>query len=207
MGREVKSVNWEIIKGCERLTHGCDSCPSYWYYKKNGLDYSVKVVMDNLSIPELEETPTKYLVAHGSDLFHESVSVDNLKIIFNVMNNASHHTFEIATKRIERASCISSEFEWSDNIHLGVAVESGKYRWRLDYLRDIPAKYRFLSMCPMLGSFDNANLSSIDYVGIVEETWGMKRPMDMKWAEGLISQCEKQGVAHTLHKSYTWEPN
>ena len=203
----MKRVNWEIVKGCERLTHGCDSCPSYWYYQKHGLDYSVKVAMENLSVPELEETPTKYLVAHGSDLFHESVSVNHLKIIFQAMNNASHHIFEIATKRIERAACVSKSLEWSDNIHLGVAVESGRYRWRLDYLRDIPAKYRFLSVCPMLGPFPNANLSGIDYVGIVEETWGMKRPMDMKWAEELIYQCDEQGVAHTLNESYAWEPN
>jgi|TARA_R110000796_G_scaffold10937_5_gene36622 protein gp37 len=163
--------------------------------------------MDKLEVPELEVIPTKYLVAHGSDLFHESVSVNNLKIIFKTMNNARHHIFEITTKRIERAACIANEFEWSDNIHLGVAVESGRYRWRLDYLRDIPAKYRFVSACPMLGSFPNANLNAIDYVGIVEETWGMKRPMDIEWAEDLIRQCDEQGVAHTLNESYTWEAN
>ena len=203
----MKSVNWKIVKGCERLTHGCDSCPSYWYHKKNGLDYSVSVDMDALELPGLEVIPRKYLVAHGSDLFHESVSVNNLKIIFKTMNNLRHHTFEITTKRIERAACIANEFEWTDNIHLGVGVESGRYRWRLDYLRDIPAKYRFVSACPMLGPFPNANLSGIDYVGIVEETWGMKRPMDIVWAEELILQCDQQSVAHTLNESYAWEPN
>ena len=200
-------VNWEIIKGCERLTHGCDSCPSYWYHKKNGLDYSVRVEMRNLGIPGSDTSPKIYLVAHGSDLFHESVSVNNLKVIFSAMNNASQHIFEITTKRIERASCLFSEFEWSDNIRMGVAVESGRYRWRLDYLRDIPAKYRFVSLCPMLGPFTNANLSSIDYLGIVEETWGGRRPMDIEWAEDLIRQCDEQGVQHTMNESYAWETN
>ena len=200
-------VNWEIIKGCERLTHGCDSCPSYWYHKKNGLDYSVRVEMRNLGIPGSDTSPKIYLVAHGSDLFHESVSVNNLKIIFSAMNNASQHIFEITTKRIERAACLFDEFEWSDNIRMGVAVESGRYRWRLDYLRDIPAKYRFVSVCPMLGPFTNANLSSIDYLGIVEETWGCRRPMDIEWAEDLIRQCDEQDVQHTMNESYAWETN
>ena len=203
----MKTVNWEIVTGCERLTHGCDSCPSYWYYEKHGLDYSVKVDISQLSVPGLEKTPTKYLVAHGSDLFHESVPVETLKAIFATMKKESHHLFEITTKRIERAACVADELEWPDNIHLGVAIESGRYRWRIDYLRDIPAKYRFLSVCPMLGPFPNVNLSAIDYVGIVKETWGMKRPMDIKWAEELMFQCDEQGVQHTLNEVYTWEPS
>ena len=199
--------NWEIVKGCERLTSGCDSCPSYWYHKTNKLDYTVKTQMQNLYIPTNDVFPKMYSVAHGSDLFHESVAVDDLKKIFKVMNNAGHHDFEIVTKRIERASCVADQLEWSNNIRLGVALEAGEYRWRVDYLRNIPARYRFISACPILDAFPQMDLSDINYVGIVEETWGLKRPVKNEWVEDLKEQCETQGVDYTLNESYAWGSN
>jgi protein gp37 len=199
--------NWEIVKGCERLTAGCDSCPSYWHYYQNGLDYTVKTQMQNLDIPKNDLFTKVYSVAHGSDLFHESVSVDDLKKIFQVMNNTRHHCFEIVTKRIERASCVASELEFSENIWLGVALESGEYRWRVDYLKKIPAKYKFISACPILGAFPQMDLSGINQVGVVEETWGFKRSMRNEWVEDLKEQCKEQEVEFTVNDSYLWEAN
>ena len=138
--------NWEIVTGCERLTPGCDSCPSYWHYEANGLDYTCNPQMHNLEIPSHEPFSKIYSVALGSDLFHESVGHDDLKRIFISMNNARHHCFEIVTKRIERAYCVSKELEWTENIWLGVALESGLYRWRVDYLRGIPAKHNIFQL-------------------------------------------------------------
>ncbi len=199
--------NWEIVTGCERLTPGCDSCPSYWHYLENGMDYTVKTQMQNLAVPANDPFTKIYSVAHGSDLFHESVTIDELKEIFKVMNNTHHHCFEIATKRIERASCVAKYLEWSDNISLGVAMESGEYRWRLDYIRKIPAKYKFISACPILGAFPQVDLSGINQVGVVEETWGFKRPMKDEWVEDLKKQCEEQKVDFTMNDSYIWEPS
>lgn len=199
--------NWEIVTGCERLTPGCDSCPSYWHYLENEMDYTVKVQMQNLDIPGYDLLTKVYSVAHGSDLFHESVSIDDLRKIFKVMNNARHHCFEIVTKRIERASCVAKHLEWSGNIFLGVAVESGEYCWRLDCLRKIPAEYRFVSACPMLGPFPKIDLSGIDQVGVVEETWGLKRPMRSEWVDDLKKQCEEQNVDFTVNNPYLWGTN
>ena len=101
--------SWEIVTGCERLTPGCDSCPSYWHYEAKGLDYTCTPQMHNLEIPSYDPFSKIYCVALGSDLFHESVSLDDLKQIFTSMNNSRHHCFEILTKRIERAYCVSQE--------------------------------------------------------------------------------------------------
>jgi len=199
--------NWEIVKGCERLTPGCDSCPSYWHYYQNGMDYTVKTQMQNLDVPTNDLFTKIYSVAHGSDLFHESVSIDDLKRIFKVMNNTRHHCFEIVTKRIERASCVADQLEWTDNIYLGVAIESGEYRWRVDYLKKIPAQYKFISACPILGAFPQMDLSGINHVGVVEESWGFKRSMRNEWAEDLKEQCEEQEVEFTVNDSYLWEAN
>lgn len=199
--------NWEIVTGCERLTAGCDSCPSYWHYKKHGMDYTVKEQMQNLTQPSESVIPKIYSVAFGSDLFHESVSLRNLKRIFSEMNKARHHSFEILTKRIERACCLSSEFDWSPNIFMGVSVESGEYGWRIDYLKKIPAHYKYVSISPILGAFPDMDLSGINLVGVVEETWGFGRKAKREWVEDIERQCVRQNVEFSLNDNYLWESN
>jgi protein gp37 len=196
--------NWEIVKGCERLTSGCDSCPSYWDSQENGWDYTCTPQMQNLSIPQDDQFTKMYTVALGSDLFHESVPLSDLKKIFKVMNNSQHHYFEIVTKRIERAYCVSKKLEWTQNILLGVALESGEYRFRVDFLRKIPAFYKYISACPILGEFPNIDLTGINGVSVGEETYGLKRPMEKKWLKDLKKQCEEQGVSFSLSESYLW---
>ena len=93
---------WNIITGCERLTPGCDNCPTYWEYKKKGWDYTPIFHSEALRIPLENKVPTAYMVAVGSDLFHESVGLKNLRSVFYVMTEAKWHHFEIVTKRIER---------------------------------------------------------------------------------------------------------
>jgi protein gp37 len=199
--------NWEIVKGCELLTEGCDSCPSYWYYKKAGLDYTVTTHLKNLSVPLDDQFTKIYSVALGSDVFHESVTSKELGLIFNTMNRARHHMFEITTKRIERAYCVSKHFNWSENIWLGVSVESSEYQWRIDYLRKSPAKFKFLSVTPMLGELKNVNLKGINQVSVAQETWGLKRPMEKKWVESLEQQCKEQKVEFVMNEFQLWEPN
>jgi protein gp37 len=145
-----------------------------------------------------------YTVALGSDLFHESVPLSDLKKIFKVMNNSQHHYFEIVTKRIERAYCVSKKLEWTQNILLGVALESGEYRFRVDFLRKIPVFYKYISACPILGEFPNIDLTGINGVSVGEETYGLKRPMEKKWLKDLKKQCEEQGVSFSLSESYLW---
>jgi protein gp37 len=199
--------NWEIVKGCERLTEGCDSCPSYWYYKKAGLDYTATPYLKNLSVPSDDQFTKIYSVALGSDLFHESVNSQILGLIFKQMNKVRHHMFEITTKRIERAYCVSKHFEWSDNIWLGVSVESSEYQWRIDYLRKTPANFKFVSVCPMLGELKNVNLEGINQVSVAQETWGLKRPMEKKWVESLEQQCKEQKVDFVMNEFQLWEAN
>lgn len=191
-GLRVK--NWDIVTGCERLTEGCDSCPSYWEYLRDGRDYSATFHPGKLSDPIKEKQPHRYLVALGSDLFHESVSIENLESIFEVMNKCHHHFFEITTKRIERCYTATKDFNWSKNISLGVSVESGEYKWRINYLRKTKANIKVVSMVPLLGAMGKLRLDGIAMVGVQPETWGLKRKMEEKWVDRIKNECRDQGV-------------
>jgi protein gp37 len=200
--------NWEIVKGCEQLTEGCNSCPSYAHYAEHGLDYTASPFLQNLGVPTDDQFSKIYTVALGSDLFHESVSIPVLQLIFDTLNRARHHCFEITTKRIERAYCVSKELQWTENIWLGTSVESGEYLWRMDYLNKIPANYKIISACPILGAFpSNMDLSGIDQFSVIEETWGLKRPAKQNWIDDIERQCKDQEVEFNMSGFQLWRAN
>jgi protein gp37 len=189
-------LNWPVVTGCARVSDGCNSCPSYWEYKRLGKSYNPVEHPEVLNIPLENPNPSHYEVAFGSDLFHVDVELAFQKKVFALMNEAHWHTFSVGTKRIGRALIHSSMFTWSDNIICTVPVESGQYEWRIDLLRHMPAKKKVISIVPILGPFSSdLDLSGIDAVGVKEETWGYRRPADPKWAEDIHRQCLAQKVA------------
>ena len=198
--------NWPIVTGCERLTPGCDNCPSYWEYEAKGWDYHPQFHEEQLLVPITNPDPTNFLVAAGSDLFHEAIRYSYIEKVFNLMNDARWHTFEIITKRAERLACIANALKWSENIKLGVVVESAEYKWRMEYLRDSPAKFKALQIGPILGPMGELDLTGIDKVGVINEHWGKARPADPQWIDDVKRQCAEQGVEFTdQHYLYTPE--
>jgi len=191
-GLRVK--NWQIVSGCERLTEGCDSCPSFWEYLADDRDYSAKFHKERLVEPLRENKPHRYVVALGSDMFHESVSIENLESIFEVIRQCPHHFFELTTKRIERCYTATKEIEWPENCSLGVSIETGEYKWRLNFLKKVAVKFKLISMVPLLGPMGEINLDGIAMVGVQAETWGLCRDMKPEWIGEIKSQCKTQGV-------------
>ena len=191
----MRHENWMIVSGCERLSPGCDNCPSYWEYKKQGLDYHPMELEGNLLNPLLNKVPTNYTVAIGSDLFHEAIRISFIKDVFKIMNKITWHSFELVTKRAERMEYLSStDLKWSDNMTAGVSVEEARYAWRIDCLRNVKAN-RLVSFGPMTGPMGKLNLDGIDVAGVVTEHWGPNpRIMKKEWVEDINIQCRKQGV-------------
>ena len=194
----MKIVPWEVVIGCERISPGCDNCPTYWEFKKEGWDYHPSAQLINLREPLRKDEPTCFIVASGSDLFHESINIEFIQTVFEIMKDAEPlgHQFEVITKRAERMEMVSNRFlEWPDNAIAGVAVEESRYKWRIDCLRNIKAR-RFVSFGPLTGRIGKVNLQGIEVAGAVPETWGSHpRPTDPKWIDEIELQCKKQGVA------------
>ena len=79
---------------------------------------------------------------------------------------------------------------WPDNVWLGVSVESGKQSDRIDHLRDIPAKVRFL-LEPLLGPLDDIDLREIDWVIAGGESGPRYRPMEIGRGRGNRLRCRR----------------
>jgi protein gp37 len=131
-----------------------------------------------------------------SDVFHAHFSADMIGQVFDVMNQAYWHQFQLLTKRPERAVRLASRFQWTENIWIGTSIEDMRVARRADQLRRITqARVRFISAEPLLGPLDELDLSSIDWVIGGGESGAGYRPVDVTWARGLRDRCLNAGVA------------
>jgi protein gp37 len=130
-----------------------------------------------------------------SDVFHAHFSLEMIRRVFTVMAQAHWHQFQVLTKRPERALRYADRLPWPDNIWMGTSVESHEVSKRVDALRQIPAKVRFLSAEPLLGPLDDLDLTGIHWVIGGGESGIGARPCTPDWARGLRDLCQREGVA------------
>jgi protein gp37 len=129
-----------------------------------------------------------------SDLFQEGVPAKYLEQVFAVMNRCPQHTFQILTKRPGRASTLAARFDWTDNLWMGTSVENERVIARIDALRRVPARVRFLSLEPLLGPLPSLTLGGIDWVIVGGESGPGARPMQVDWVRSIRDQCLAKSV-------------
>lgn len=191
------------IVGCNKVSPGCNNCyalpmavrnahnhrmPSEireayfsvitkidgkWQW--NGKTAFIKSALEKLL---KWKKPRMIFVVSMGDLFHESVSFEWIKEVFDIICQTPQHTYQILTKRPER---MLEFFKWwgslikergfdsvptqSDNpldyysplknIWLGVTTENQEQaNKRIPILLEIPASVRFVSIEPMLSKID-----------------------------------------------------
>ena len=130
-------------------------------------EFEVTVHMDLITKPLEWKKPKMIFVNSMSDLFHEEVSDEIILKIFETMNHAYWHTFQILTKRPERLALLSSKITWSDNIWMGVSVENRDAIPRCKLLKQTAAKTKFISAEPLLESINSIDLDGIDWLIVV----------------------------------------
>lgn len=150
---------WNPTVGCTKVSPGCKHCyaegmaarlqamrtPGY----ENG--FTLTVLPKRLEDPLKRRVATTYFVDSMSDLFHEDVPTDYIAQVFDVIDRAHWHTFQILTKRADRMAAFFKGKQAPRNAWLGVSVEGRQYGVpRIDHLREVDAAIRFLSVEPLL---------------------------------------------------------
>jgi protein gp37 len=115
---EWTEATWNPVTGCTRVSAGCDNCYAALMSKRleamgqekyagiNGNGHfngQVKLHEDALTVPLKRKKPTVWFVNSMSDLFHPSVPFEFIDKVFAVMALCPQHTFQVLTKRPERA--------------------------------------------------------------------------------------------------------
>ena len=167
--------------------------------------FQLAILPHRLQEPLKRKTPTTYFVNSMSDLFHEDVPFPYIDQVFDVINQAAHHTFQILTKRAERMAEYFQQRSAPANAWLGVSVEDRKFGIpRIDQLRRVDANIRFLSIEPLLEDLGDLNLNNIHWVIVGGESGPRARPMKQEWVDAICQQCEVAGVAFFFKQWGGW---
>lgn len=78
---------------------------------------------------------------------------------------------------------------------MGVSVECARELPRVDDLRQVAARVKFLSCEPLLGPLGGLGLPGIDWVIAGGESGPAHRPLEEAWVTGIRDACEAAGVA------------
>ncbi len=148
-----------------------------------------------------------FLVERKRDLYkqlssriNEHIRVKLVNLKRGNFNELVDDIFQILTKRHERLVELAPLLPWPDNVWMGISVENQKYVHRVDYLRQVPAKVRFLSCEPLLGPLE-LNLTDIHWVITGGESGPKHRPVKEEWVRSIRDQCQKAEVSF-FHKQW-----
>ena len=199
---EWTESTWNPVTGCTKISPGCKHCYAERMAKRlkamgqsnylNG--FEVTLQERALEIPLKWKKSQVIFVNSMSDLFHNKVPADFILRVFNVMNRADWHCFQVLTKRPERLLVLNDQLPWQSNIWMGVSVENEDYTWRIELLRNTSARIKFLSLEPLLGPLPDLDLEGIDWVIVGGESGPGARPMKASWVRNIRAQCCKADV-------------
>lgn len=199
---EWTEATWNPVTGCTKVSPGCAHCYAERMAKRlqamgqvryrNG--FRLTLHPDVLEVPLRWKRPRMIFVNSMSDLFHKEVPDHFIAECFAVMRRASHHTFQVLTKRPERAAEMAGELAWPANLWMGTSVENAEYVFRIPSLLNIPAEVRFLSLEPLLGPIPRLPLRGIDWVIVGGESGPCARPMKASWVFKIRDRCVDRGT-------------
>lgn len=199
---EWTETTWNPVTGCTKISDGCKNCYAAKMALRlklmgnqkyvNGFDIAIHERC--LNDPLKWKKPSLVFVNSMSDLFHEDIPLEFIQKVFQIMNNAPQHTFQILTKRAERLLELSNSLHWTPNIWQGVTVESSSYKDRIDYLRKINSSVRFISFEPLLDDVKELNLEGVNWAIVGGESGPKSREMLSDWVLSIKEQCDQQKV-------------
>ena len=203
---EWTDTTWNPVTGCTKITRGCDNCyaerfaerfrgtPGHPY--EPGFDLTLRP--ERLSQPLSWKRPRMIFVNSMSDLFHKDIPTDFIDKVFETMETADWHVFQVLTKRsplmrdyLRRryGSRLAPRHIWC-----GVSVEDNKAAARIRHLQDAPLSTRFLSIEPLLGSVRDIDIEEISWVIVGGESGPNARPMKREWAIEVRDLCGQKGI-------------
>jgi protein gp37 len=203
---EWTDATWNPVTGCTKISPGCDHCYAERFAQRfrgttnhpfeTGFDLTLRP--ERIRQPLAWRSPRMIFVNSMSDLFHKKIPPEFVDRVFDTMEEASWHTFQVLTKRSslmrDYLARRYSQRRAPDHIWLGVSVEDGSKASRIRHLRDAPAAVRFLSVEPLIGRLGPVDLSGIDWVIVGGESGPRARPMHLEWAREVRDQCLRGGV-------------
>jgi protein gp37 len=200
---EWTEATWNPVTGCSKVSPGCAHCYAETFAERwRGLaghpyeqGFDLRLWPERLEVPLRWRRPRTIFVNSMSDLFHEAIPPAYIAEVFEVMQRADWHVFQVLTKRPERLEALADDLPWPPNVWVGVSVENRRFVGRADNLRRTPAQTKFISAEPLLGPLEGLDLAGIDWLIAGGESGPRHRPMRIEWARDLRDRCVAEDVA------------
>jgi protein gp37 len=204
---EWTDATWNPVTGCTKISPGCDHCYAERFSERfrgtpghvfeNGFDLTLRP--ERLEQPLRWRQPRMIFVNSMSDLFHKEIPRDFIGRVFETMERADWHIFQVLTKR----SSLMRDFlrnrygahRGPSHMWFGVSVEDGSRKSRIKHLQQTPAGARFLSVEPLIGPMGSIDLTDIHWVIVGGESGAGARPLLPDWVREVRDQCAAQKVA------------
>jgi len=204
---EWTDTTWNPVTGCTKISAGCDNCYAARFSERfrgvlghpfeTGFDLTLRP--ERLLQPLGWKRPRMVFVNSMSDLFHKEIPATYIAAVFDTMERANWHTYQVLTKRSSLLQkFVNNRYRNRPaprHIWLGVSVEDEKATTRIVHLQAANAGVRFLSIEPLLAPVGRLDLTGIDWVIVGGESGPHARPMDESWVIDIRNQCVRAGVA------------
>lgn len=203
---EWTDATWNPVTGCTKISAGCDNCYAERIAERfrGVVGHPYERGFELMLRPERLNQPLKWrqrrmiFVNSMSDLFHKKVPWDFVDQVFDTMECAHWHLFQVLTKRSSRMrNYVNSRYGGGlapPHIWLGTSIEDGTKLSRLKHVQEMQAAVRFLSIEPLIGPIGDLDLSDIHWVIVGGESGPRARPMKAEWAREVRDQCVSAAV-------------
>lgn len=204
---EWTDATWNPVTGCTKIGPGCDNCYAARFAERwRGIKghpyeqgFDLRLWPSRLNQPPKWSKPRMIFVNSMSDLFHKNVGRRYIDKVFDTMEAADWHIYQILTKRSSlMRNYVKERYAGEpvpNHIWLGVSIEDAAHKQRLEHLRQINSVARFISFEPLLGPIGEVDLTGVAWAIVGGESGPRARPMRAEWATELRIACQRFGVA------------
>jgi protein gp37 len=204
---EWTDTTWNPVTGCTKISAGCDNCYAERFSERfrgvnghpfrTGFDLTLRP--ERLAQPLGWKRPRMIFVNSMSDLFHKGIPKEFIAAVFDTMEKANWHTYQILTKRSSlMLKFINERYKKHPappHMWFGVSIEDAQAASRIEHLRRANATIRFLSIEPLIAPMETLRLDDIAWVIVGGESgWGA-RPIKAEWVTDIRDQCVAARVA------------
>ena len=204
---EWTNASWNPVTGCTKLSAGCDHCYAERFAERfRGVaGHPFETGFDLTLRPERLDRPARWrrsrliFVNSMSDLFHKSIPLAFIGQVFDAMERADWHTYQVLTKRSSlMRDFVNRRYRGKPapaHIWLGVSIEDKTALGRLRHLKQTKATVRFVSFEPLLGPIGDIDLAGIHWAIAGGESGPGARPVEADWLRQIRDGCQRQAVA------------
>src|SRR3954453_7092451 len=215
---EWTDTTWNPVTGCTKISPGCDNCYAARFSERfrgvpghpfeTGFDLTLRPA--RLLQPLKWKRPRMIFVNSMSDLFHKQIPKSYISQVFDTMEKADWHIYQVLTKRSSLLQRFVNDRyknrKAPAHIWLGTSVENEQAASRIAHLQNSNAGFRFLSIEPLISPMGKLDLRGIHWVIVGGESGPHARPMEPEWVIDIRNQCIRSKVAFFFKQWGGWSP-